>query len=220
MEATTVERRPLEEVVGGSLTEGLGGAGAIVLAILGLIGILPVPLASIAVIAIGFALLIGGGTIAAQYRRLLTRAEPAYAARIVGGGMSMEALCGIAGVVLGVLALLHIKAEWLLPIAVLVFGGALLIASLATARLVDMRVRPATESYTEHDWSRDAMYAASGSDVLIGGAAIVLGILALSGFYPLTLTLIALLCIGASLLVSGLSIAGRMYETLPRSETR
>jgi len=208
----------MEEVVGGSLMEGLGGAAAIILAILGLIGILPVPLASIAVIAIGFSLLIGGGSIAAQYTRLLTRTESPYTARIVGGGMSIEALCGIAGVVLGILALLHIKAEWLLPISALVFGGALLTASMATSRLAEMRVRPATDSYTEHDWSRDAMYAASGSDVLVGGAAVVLGILALSGFYPLTLTLIALLCIGASLLVSGLSIAGRMYEKLP-SET-
>ena len=63
METTPVVRRPMEEVVGGSVTEGLGGAAAIILAILGLIGILPVPLASIGVLALGLSLLAGGGTL-------------------------------------------------------------------------------------------------------------------------------------------------------------
>lgn len=208
----------MEEVVGGSITEGVGGVATIVLAILGLIGILPIPLASIAVIAIGLSLLVGGGTLAAQYSRLLARTEPGYAAQVVGGGMTMEALCGLAGTVLGILALLQVKSEMLLAVAVLVYGGALLLASLATARLVEMRVRTAVEVPSQHEWSRDAVYAASGSDVLIGAAAVVLGILALSGFGPITLTLVALLCIGASVLLSGLSVAGRMFSTLPHAE--
>lgn len=217
METTSV-RRPIEEVVGGSITEGLGGAGAIVLAILGLIGILPVPLASIAVIALGLSLLVGGGTLTAQYSRLLTRTEPGYGAQVIGSGMTMEALCGLAGAVLGILALLHFRAETLLGAAVVVYGGALLLASMATARLVEMHVRATSELPSEHQWSRDAVYATSGSDVLIGSAAVVLGILALSGFTPITLTLVALLCIGASVLLSGLSIAGRMFTMLPHAE--
>ncbi len=102
------QRKPVEEVVGGSIAEGVGGAGAIVLAILGLIGILPATLASIAVIAIGLALLVGGGAVAAQYSRLLTKAEPGSGAQLIGGGMTMEALCGLTGVVLGILALLRL----------------------------------------------------------------------------------------------------------------
>jgi hypothetical protein len=80
-----------------------------------------------------------------------------------------------------------------------------------------MRGRAVGELPGEHEWSRDAVYAASGSDLWIGGAAVVLGILALSGFTPMTLILVALLCTGASVLLSGLSIAGRMFTTLPHA---
>jgi len=213
------ERKPMGEIVGGSITEGIGGAGAVVLAILGLIGIMPVALAAIAVIAIGLSLLVGGGTIAAQYSRLLTRTEPRHVAQVVSSGMTMEGLCGLAGVVLGILALLHVNDVTLLAVSVLVFGGALLMASIATARLNDVRIRLATvDPDHTHELARDAVYAASGSEVLIGAAAAVLGILALSGFEPLTLTLIAVLCVGASILLSGLSIAGRMFWAMPHAE--
>jgi len=158
--------------------------------------------------------------VAAQYSRLLTRTEPRHAAQIVGGGMTMEALCGLTGVVLGILALLNLNAVTLLSVSVLVFGGALLMASIATARLNDIRIRLATMENTEqaHELAEDAVYAASGSEVLIGAAAVVLGILALSGFDALTLTLIALLCVGASILLSGLSIAGRMFWAMPHAQ--
>jgi len=209
----------MEEVIGGSITEGVGGAGAIILAILGLIGILPTPLASIAVIAIGLSLLVGGGTVVAQYSRLLARTEPGYNAQIVGGGMTMEALCGLAGVVLGILALLDLDSVTLLSVSALIYGGALLMASLATARLNEMRTRlAAVEPNKAAEIAREAVYAASGSEVLIGATAVVLGILALSGIGALTLTLVALLCVGASVLVSGLSVAGKMYWTMPEAE--
>lgn len=91
--ATLEQRRPMEEVIGGSM-----------------------PLASIAVIAIGLSLL-------------------------VGGGMTMEALCGLAGVVLGILALLDLDPVTLVSVSVLIYGGAWLMASLATARLNEMRTR-------------------------------------------------------------------------------
>jgi hypothetical protein len=62
--------------------------------------------------------------------------------------------------------------------------------------------------------ARDALYAASGSEALIGAGAIVLGILSLSGIAPLALVLVALLAIGASILLAGSSVAGRMFESV------
>src|SRR5215472_5778179 len=206
--------KPMEGVAIGSFTEGIGGAGAVVLAILGLIGVLPAPLAAIAVIAIGLSLVIGGGSVASQYSRLLIKTEPRQVAQLVAGGMGMEALCGLAGVVLGILALLHVSELSLLPASLLVFGAALLMASIATARVNDMRIRFASPEEM-HELAQDAVYAASGSEVLIGAAAVVLGILALSGFDPLTMTLIGLLCVGASVLLSGISVAGRMVSAMP-----
>ena len=62
---------------------------------------------------------------------------------------------------------------------------------------------------------RDTLYAASGSEALIGAGAIVLGILALAGFSPIVLILVALLAVGASILLAGSAVAGRMFESIP-----
>jgi hypothetical protein len=42
----------------------------------------------------------------------------------------------------------------------------------------------------------------------------VLGILSLSGIAPMALILVALLAVGASILVAGSSVAGRMFESV------
>jgi hypothetical protein len=219
------ERHAIEEVGGSSLVESIGGIGALVLSILGLIGFLPMTMASIAAIAAGGALLIGGGTLASQYARIFSGARPRLSHSIIGGGMAMESLAGFAGIVLGILALLAIHAEVLLAAAVIVLGCALLLASGAIARLTTLPIREpfgATEQarqiehehYHEHLMARDALYAASGSEALIGAGAIVLGILSLSGIAPLPLILVALLAIGASILLAGSSVAGRMFESV------
>ena len=57
----------------GILIEGIGGAAAVVLAILGLTGVMPLELAAIAVIVFGVALGAEGGTIATRFARLLAR---------------------------------------------------------------------------------------------------------------------------------------------------
>jgi hypothetical protein len=206
----------MEEVAGFSLVEGVGGAGAVVLAILALIGVLPEALAPIAAIAIGVSLLIGGGTIASQYSRFLRRTQPGYA-DLVRGGLGIEVLCGLAGVALGVLALLGIDPVTLLASAAIVFGGALLMASFTTARVNAFAGAGTVGSSVPHELAREAVSAASGTEVLIGAASVVLGILALANFVPWTLTIVAMLIVGASVMLAGVSIAGRMLEALPRA---
>ena len=51
--------------------------------------------------------------------------------------------------------------------------------------------------------------ASAGAEVLVGGGAVVLGIIALVGTIPLTLTLVALLAMGASTLMTGTAVAGK-----------
>jgi len=205
------EKKVIEEVAGGSMVEGIGGAGALILSILGLIGAAPMMLASIAAIGIGGALLVEGGTVGARYSRFLAGTHYDYTNQIIGGGMAMECLGGIAGLVLGILSLLGITPMSLLPVAMIVFGGALLMASGAMSRLNSLPVRGMIEPERAHQMAREAVYVASGSEVLVGAAAVVLGILALSGYHPLVLTLVALLCVGASVMLSGTSIAARMF---------
>jgi hypothetical protein len=215
------ERRAIEEVGGGSIVESIGGIGALVLSILGLIGFIPVTMASLATIAAGGALLIGGGTLASQYTRIFSGARPRLSHSIIGGGMAMESLAGFAAIVLGLLSLLGINSGVMLAAAVIVLGCALLLASGAIARLTTLPLREpfgiaeqARQAEHEHYIVRDALYAASGSEALIGAGAIVLGILSLSGIAPMALILVALLAVGASILVAGSSVAGRMFESV------
>jgi hypothetical protein len=200
----------VREIEGGSTTEAIGGAAAIVLAILGLLGVLPTALASIASIAIGVGLIVAGGAIAARYERVLAAPETTTARREVVGGMGMEAFAGVAALVLGILALLGVSPITLLSISAIAAGAGLLMASGSMARLESL-VRWETAHDVESKL-RDTVYAASGSEVLIGVGALVLGILALTGTDPLTLVLVALLSIGASLLVSGSTLAGRFFS--------
>jgi hypothetical protein len=215
------ERHAIEEVGGSSLIESIGGIGALVLSILGLIGFMPITVASIAAIAAGGALLIGGGTLASQYSRIFSGARPRLSHSIIGGGMAMESLAGFAAIVLGLLSLLGIHSIVLLAAAVIVLGCALLLASGAIARLTTLPIREpfgtveqARQAEHAHYLERDALYAASGSEALIGAGAIVLGILSLSGIAPLALILVALLAVGASILLAGSSVAGRMFESV------
>ena len=215
------ERRAIEEAGGGSIVESIGGIGALVLSILGLIGFIPVTMASLAAIAAGGALLIGGGTLASQYTRIFSGARPRLSHSIIGGGMAMESLAGFAAIVLGLLSLLGIHSPVLLGAAVIILGCALLLASGAVAKLTMLPIREpfgtteqARQAEHEHYIVRDALYAASGSEALIGAGAIVLGILSLSGIAPMALILVALLAVGASILVAGSSVAGRMFESV------
>jgi hypothetical protein len=61
------EEQAMEVMVGGSITEAIGGVAGVVLAIIGLAGVLPLYLAAIAAIAIGVALCAEGGALAATY---------------------------------------------------------------------------------------------------------------------------------------------------------
>src|SRR5262249_28083397 len=114
--------KSIKVLAGGSMTEALCGAGTVVLALLGLAGIMQGMLASIATIVFGVALLAQGGAIAARFSRLVHETQPyEWNTRTeLGGGMSAEFLGGGAGLVLGVLGLLGVATSVLIPIAVIV----------------------------------------------------------------------------------------------------
>jgi hypothetical protein len=209
------EREPEREksakvVAGGSMTEALCGAGAVVLAIIALAGTAQGYLASIAAIALGVGLVAQGGAVAARFRDLLheagsyeldTRTE-------LGGGMGAELLGGVAGIVLGVLGLIGVATPIVIPIAVIVFGGALLFGSAATVDLSTISAHGGNARFAHV--ARQASLAASGTQALAGIAGIVLGILALLGVDAVLLTLVGLLVLGASVLLSGSAVSTRM----------
>lgn len=194
------------EIAGGSTAEALAGAAAVVLGILALIGLLPVTIGAIATIAAGVALLIGGGAIAARFARIRS-IERRSAGRQMASSSGLEAFMGLAAVALGILALLGVDPLTLMAVAAIVLGAGVLMAAGAATRMEQMLqwMQPAGSERRQHEM----VATASASDVLVGLGAVVLGILALLGLSPLTLTLVAMIAVGATLLFSGSALTAR-----------
>jgi hypothetical protein len=189
---------------GGWAAEAVGGIAAIVLSIIGLAGGFQATMAAISVILIGASLFIAGGATAASYRQLIARLEGSSAGTTdFGEAMTVEFLAGIAGIALGILALLGISATVLVSAAVIVFGSAFLLGSGAAANLNSWS---ASLQYTRDETRqmvRQATGTGIGGQVLLGMAAIVLGILAVLNINSMVLNLVALLCLGVAVLLSG-----------------
>lgn len=199
----------------GSTSEAVGGAAAIVLAILGLAGIQAAYMMPIATIAIGAALVVAGAAVMADYSDVFAEIASTRGEKVeLGGGVTAEFLGGAAGIVLGILALIGLAPPTLGAVAVIVFGGALLLGSGATARLRDLKLSRGPEHGRAEHLAREATLAASGAQVLVALAAIALGILALTGIQPATLTLVALLALGSSIVLSGSAVTSKLLGGL------
>jgi hypothetical protein len=198
--ATGEKSWSLKTMAGGSIAEALGGVAAVVLAILALVGIAPTLLAAIATIVLGAAFFCEGGTIAAGYRRVLSGFEN----RIdMSGGMTVEFLAGLTGIVLGILAFFTNFTGALLGSAVIVFGAAMLLSSRTISRLAWSSARPADGQSSWQQVAGEAASASAGSQVMIGLGAIVLGILALAGLTSAVLINVALLSLGFGVMMVG-----------------
>jgi hypothetical protein len=197
-------------LAGAGIGELVAGAGAVVLPIVALAGILPDMLLSISALAVGGALLFEGGAVASRYQRLLTELGSRLDLIEIGGGLSAEFIGGCAGIVLGLVALLGVHPNLLMPIAAIVYGGTFVIGAGMTAEMRTMTL-PRTEGHeTVRMVARSAISTAAGMRVLAGLGAIVLGILGLIVVPVVTLSLVAFLGLGGALLLSGTAIGGKM----------
>ena len=216
--ATYVEGRGLatEAEPFGLLSEGATGIAAIVLAVIALAGISAPILAAIITIVIGVGLMVQAFNSAAEG----SKAAPAGLAASgptseVGGEVMVDCLTGITGIVLGVLALVGINAPHLIPVALIVFGGALLLGGA-----VQMRPRTAPVAVTATGQvqvvSHQGSAAAGGMEIMVGIAAIVLGILSLIFMSSWVLVLVGFIAVGAALLMVSATFSGavtRMFTT-------
>jgi hypothetical protein len=209
--SSTESRGAAETASYGGFVDALGGIATIVLAIIALSGTKADILLSIATIVFGAALLIQGGAMLSEFAQIEASAEAPTSAS--GGGLSGLFLVGVAGIVLGVLALLGVHALILTSVAVIAFGGALVVSASAVWHLLTSR------SMTSRFQGRGSMLGAIASDVAAGSsgiqgmaglAVIVLGVLAVSGIYSLVLTLVGLLVAGAALVMTGSTLSGTM----------
>jgi len=195
----------------GGFADALGGIATIVLAIIGLSGVRPEMLVAIAAVVFGAALLIQGGAMLTEFAQIELTPDANVASS--GGGLSALFMVGFAGIVLGVLALLGVHAPTLTAIAAIAFGAALVISSSAVWQLLTSRsvtARFQTRSPMLRVVASEVAAGSSGVQAMAGLAAIVLGILAVSGTFTASLTLIALLVAGAAIVLTGSSLSGTM----------
>jgi hypothetical protein len=199
-------------LMGGSLAETIAGIGAAVLAILGLVGILSEALLAVAVIAIGSAFVLESRSIASRFNVLMREMQrTGFETGEMTIGMTTEFVGGIAGITLGVLSLLGLVPNVLLPVAAVVFGVTLLFGVSAQSKLNEIEMECNTTHEMVRKVGREALSVASDVRVLLGIGVVTLGILSLVGIVaPVILTLVAMLVVGGAMLFSGAAVSARI----------
>lgn len=188
----------LKWVAGGSMVEAIGAFATIALAIVGLAGVLSATLAAIATIVIGASILIEGGAFTAG-AATFNRSEGSTLE--TSGGASASFLGGVAGIILGILALLGVAWATLVSVAVLVYGASFMLSSISAERF--------SSTVGTQGAGAELSTAGTSGHFIVGVAAVVLGILAVVGLSQLTLVLVGLLCLGAGALFSGSALGVR-----------
>lgn len=203
--ASYVEGRSLatETEPVGLLTEGAAGIAVVVLAIIALAGVSSSALVSIATIIVGVGLMVQGFNSAAENSRGLPAAIPEF-----GGEVMVDCLAGGTGIVLGILALIGISTGYLLNAALIIFGAALLLSGALAMRGPVATPLGAEATMVAYRGSP----AAGGMEMLIGVAAVVLGILSFVLPHAGVLTMVGFIAVGAALLLVSATFGSAMLR--------
>lgn len=189
----------------------------VVLGILALANIAPLVLVSIAVIVAGVLLMIDSAALTQEIVAALTaKAGHNLDAAELPSGQNAGVLGGIAGIVLGILAILGVAPQTLIAVAAIVFGAAVLFDFTARAQAHALRM---TTGETPEQSAKLAMATASSTStaaLFAGVGLITLGILALTGIYGEVLLAVAFLGLGAYFLLAEAAEAGRLIGLVGR----
>jgi hypothetical protein len=198
----------------GLFAEAVGGVATIALAIIALAGTASGFLLAVATIVFGAALLIEGTSIVSDYAHVISATDASVGFQTGSGGLAAVFITGLTGIILGILAVLGLHSLVLISAAVIAFGASLLLSSSSLFNLHMVKSRLASETVMG-----SAATGSSGAQALAGVAAIVLGILAVSGVSAMPLDLVALLVLGAAILVTGNGMNNAMigmFNHVPR----
>ncbi|HTX04958.1 MAG TPA: hypothetical protein VMD06_03950 [Steroidobacteraceae bacterium] len=224
--AVSQSRTPETAAAFGGAMDAIGGIATAVLAIIALAGWRPELLAGVATIVFGAALLIQGGTLLSEYSQVYTPTGALQAASDAFSGDGLAAMfpVGIAGIVLGILALLGIASYALTAISVIAFGAALMLSAQSVRKLYRLQTevrRASLSAYTTREYVAGEMAGGTaGIQFLTGLAAVVLGIIAVAAGGDVRseiLTLVALLVVGLTNIISGSALSGLVLSFM-RSE--
>jgi hypothetical protein len=117
-------------------------------------------------------------------------------------GGFVDAIGGIVTIVLAIIALSGIAPTMLVAVATIVFGAALLIQGGTMLSEYAHMMFPADTATSIEEFGGGGISTV----FLVGAAGIVLGVLALLGIYPVTLTSIAVIAFGSALVLSSNSV--------------
>ncbi|HEY9793130.1 MAG TPA: hypothetical protein V6D22_22200 [Candidatus Obscuribacterales bacterium] len=216
------EKRASKAIISGMGTELLGGGAGIVLSILGLVGIIPMTLAAVALIVLGAALFMESTSVSANLRVIEQGiAEVPPPERAIRSGLGLTAVGALAVAVLGILTLLGIAPAVLVGAGVIAVGACGVLRSIEEQHVAQFEAFEAAEqSLAESSVvAPKAVATPAGITVLAGLATIVLGILALVGINPLTLNLAGLLVISSARFLSSAVLEGGMAKVLARRQS-
>jgi hypothetical protein len=152
-------------------------------------------------------LLFEGASVVFRSYELLSEAGPIERldASEVSRAVTAEFLAGVAGLVLGILALVGIVPLTLMAAAVITYGGLLVLTSGESIWLNGLAVG---DNEVVRQLARSLRGAAADAQLLVCLAGLVLGILGLIGIKSLMLMLVALLAIGALALLRSSVLGG------------
>lgn len=222
----------LEHTNYGGFVDAIGGIATVVLAIVALAGVHAEMVLGIATIIFGAALLIHGGTLLSEYANMIfpPGTSAASTQEFSGGMLSAVFLVGAGGIVLGVLALLGIYPTELTSVAVIAFGSALMLSSNAVwhmhllKRSAMLARAPRDGRIGREILAGEMASGSAGMQALAGLAGAILGILAVVGSAPATLTMVAFLVLGTAIVLTGDALSGAvlsfMHHPSPWPTTR
>lgn len=209
---------------GRTMSQGMFGGIALVLGIVGLavLGNRPDPamyLDAIAQLALGVALIVFGVALATAYARLIAGTEVANGIEGTATGTTGDMFLGAAVVILGVLALLRIAPDVLIPVQVILVGLGLLLNSVSSVRASTLEAPALSGSdmagrVVARRVNEELVWATAGVRVLAGVAVGILGIIALANGNAAVLTLSAAIVAGAAMLLASTTLSSRLIVSL------
>lgn len=208
MATTEAGRTEMEMSMGGTI----GGLALIVLGILALDKIEVPILISVAVIVAGVIFLIESVVLSSTLVKSLRSEGTTAVVSQISAGMNASMLGGITGVVLGILGILGIAPVTLTAVAVIVFGGALLLDHPARTQMRALEMAGGSGSDEAARLAMSVASATNMSGVLVSAGLITLGILALAGTVGEVLVAVSLLGLGTYLFLEGSSIVGYLFN--------
>jgi hypothetical protein len=206
----------LSLVVTAATLGSVAGLIAIILAIVGLSGVLPASLFAVAGIVLGAGFLTLGavGLVWAHMFRLEAKHSWDRTDFLMGAGAVLAILiAGLAGSILSLLNLLFL-APALGAIAVILLGFGLAWHSRATRRVTRFAYQDGGQPRLSGPMAINALSLAPVRDSILGVAGIVLGILAFLGFAPVVLGLVGMLVMGGALTLTISTICGATLDGL------